>query len=129
MANRGAFANGLAVGAIAGLAVGLLLTPRTGRENRQTLRKSARALPEIAEDLTSSVRLQTDRVSGRAQQSCATAIERLRHAMVVGLATAQQEFQAATTEQTPRETPIAPATGTAAEFSTPAGTHTATEQS
>ncbi|MEO0949340.1 MAG: YtxH domain-containing protein [Cyanobacteria bacterium J06641_5] len=129
MANRGAFANGVALGAIAGLAVGLLAAPRTGRENRRTLRKSARALPELAEDLTSSVQLQANRASGHAGRRCVALVQRLRHAVMVGLATAQQELQATADEKTPREAPIAPAVSTVAEFSSPAGTHTHTEQS
>ena len=62
--NRGgAFMGGLILGAAFGAIAGVLLAPRSGRETRQILKKSADALPELAEDLSSSVQLQADRLS------------------------------------------------------------------
>jgi len=61
--NTGALIGGLLAGSALGTVVGLLIAPRTGRETRQILKKSAQALPELAEDLSSSVQLQADRLS------------------------------------------------------------------
>lgn len=130
MAKQRAFASGLAIGAIAGLAVGLLAAPRTGRENRRTLRKSARALPELAEDLAASAQLQADRVAVRAGRRCATWMERLRQAAVVGLAATQQELQVVAREEAAVATATEPESiaEPATEIS-PAGTRAAAERS
>jgi gas vesicle protein len=44
----GLFFGGLMLGSAIGTLTGLLLAPRTGRETRQLLKKSASALPELA---------------------------------------------------------------------------------
>ena len=59
----GVFIGGVLLGAAVGTLTGLLMAPRTGRETRQLLKKSANALPELAEDLSTSVQLQADRLS------------------------------------------------------------------
>jgi gas vesicle protein len=45
----GLFIGGLLVGSAIGAVTGLLMAPRTGKETRQILKKSADALPELAE--------------------------------------------------------------------------------
>ncbi len=50
----GAFWGGLLLGGAIGTVVGLLIAPRSGKETRQLLRKSADALPELLEDITAS---------------------------------------------------------------------------
>lgn len=59
----GIFIGGLMLGATIGALTGLLAAPRTGRETRKILKKSADALPELAEDLSTSVQIQADRLS------------------------------------------------------------------
>ncbi|MDX2096162.1 MAG: YtxH domain-containing protein [Leptolyngbyaceae cyanobacterium bins.59] len=78
---------GTAVGAIAGL----LLAPRTGRETRQILKKSADALPELAEDLSTSVQLQADRLSESALRNWDSTLVRLKEAISAGLEASQQD--------------------------------------
>ncbi|MDY7015939.1 MAG: YtxH domain-containing protein, partial [Cyanobacteriota bacterium] len=48
----GLLMGGMLVGTAIGTVVGLLFAPRSGRETRQLLKKSAEALPELAEDLS-----------------------------------------------------------------------------
>ncbi|MGH2415056.1 MAG: YtxH domain-containing protein, partial [Microcystaceae cyanobacterium] len=67
--NTGAFIGGLLIGGALGTIMGLLIAPRSGRETRQILKKSADALPELAEDLSTSVQLQADRLSESALRS------------------------------------------------------------
>ena len=65
----GVFFGGLMLGATIGALTGLLAAPRTGRETRQLLKKSANALPELAEDLSTSVQIQADRLSTSARSN------------------------------------------------------------
>lgn len=89
----GAFIGGLFMGAIAGAMAGLLIAPRSGRETRQILKKSADALPELAEDLSTSVQLQADRLSGTALKNWDGTLGRLREAIAAGLEASQRERQ------------------------------------
>ena len=50
----GLFVGGVLLGAAIGTLTGILMAPRPGRETRQLLKKSADALPELAEDLSTS---------------------------------------------------------------------------
>ena len=59
----GIFIGGLMIGSAVGTVLGLLVAPRTGKETRKVIKKSADALPELAEDLTASIQLQADRLS------------------------------------------------------------------
>ncbi|HEY9795210.1 MAG TPA: YtxH domain-containing protein, partial [Leptolyngbyaceae cyanobacterium] len=61
--SAGSFIGGLLLGSAIGTVTGLLIAPRTGRDTRQLLKKSADALPELAEDLSTSMQLQADRLS------------------------------------------------------------------
>lgn len=89
----GAFLGGLLVGTAIGTLTGILLAPRAGRETRQFLKKSADALPELAEDLSSSVQLQADRLSESALRNWDGTLVRLREAIAAGLEATQQEHQ------------------------------------
>lgn len=84
------FATGVLFGAAIGTVTGLLLAPRTGRESRRLIQKSAEALPELAEDLSTSVQIQSERlaaVSGRGwgrlqlhfQDAIAIGVEAAKH--------------------------------------------------
>ncbi len=89
----GVFIGGVLLGAAIGTLTGLLVAPRAGRETRQLLKKSADALPELAEDLSTSVQLQADRLSESALRSWDETLERLREALAAGIEASQQERQ------------------------------------
>lgn len=94
MANRsGVFFGGLLVGTVVGTVTGLLVAPRSGRETRRLLRKSADALPELAEDVSSSLQLQVDRLSGSALRNWDDTLMRLREAVAAGIEVTQQYRQ------------------------------------
>ena len=89
----GVFIGGVLLGAAVGTLTGLLMAPRTGRETRQILKKSADALPELAEDLSTSVQLQADRLSESALRSWDETLERLGEAIAAGIEATGQERQ------------------------------------
>ncbi|MBZ8182260.1 YtxH domain-containing protein [Oscillatoria salina] len=91
--NLGAFVGGMVVGSTLGTIIGLLVAPRTGRETRQLIKKSADALPELAEDLSSSVQLQADRLSESALHNWDDTLTRLREAIAAGVEATQLEAQ------------------------------------
>lgn len=95
MANNrsGAFWGGVMVGAALGTLTGMLLAPRTGRETRRVLKKSAEALPELAEDLSSSLQLQADRLSESALRNWDETLDRLREAIAAGVEASQLQRQ------------------------------------
>lgn len=89
----GVFIGGLMLGATIGALTGLLIAPRTGRETRQMLKKSANALPELAEDLSTSVQIQADRLSANALKNWDDTLDRLREAIAAGIDASQRESQ------------------------------------
>jgi gas vesicle protein len=89
----GAFLGGMVLGAAMGAIAGVLLAPRAGRETRQILKKSADALPELAEDLSSSVQVQADRLSETATRNLDGTLARLKDAIAAGLEATQRENQ------------------------------------
>jgi gas vesicle protein len=91
--NAGAFLAGMLVGGAIGTISGLLVAPRSGKETRRILKKSADALPEIAEDLSTSVQLQTDRLSESAIRNWNGTLTRLKEAIAAGIEASQQETQ------------------------------------
>lgn len=91
--SSGSFVGGLFVGAIVGAVAGLLVAPKTGRETRQLIRKSADALPELVEDLSSSVQLQADRLSETAVRNWDGTLGRLKEAIAAGVEASQREVQ------------------------------------
>jgi gas vesicle protein len=96
--SAGGFIGGLLLGAAIGAVTGLLLAPKSGRETRQLLKKSADALPELAEDLSTSMQLQADRFSETALRNWDDTLTRLREAIATGLEASQRERQIAQTE-------------------------------
>ena len=107
----GVFISGVLLGAAVGTLTGLLMAPRTGRETRQLLKKSADALPELAEDLSTSVQIQADRLSESARSNWDETLERLREAIAAGIDASQQESQVLnreSTEITPETRPPLP---------------------
>ncbi len=91
--SSGVFIGGVLLGAAIGTLTGLLIAPRSGRETRQLLKKSADALPELAEDLSTSVQLQADRLSESARSNWDETLERLREAIAAGIDATQRESQ------------------------------------
>ncbi len=91
--SSGLFVGGLLVGAVMGAVTGLLVAPRSGRETRQLLKKSADALPELAEDLSSSVQLHADRLSESALRNWDGTLARLKESIAAGIEASQRERQ------------------------------------
>ena len=93
MSNKSAgfFIGGLLLGSAIGTVVGVLIAPRTGRDTRQLLKKSADALPDLAEDVSTSVQLQADRVSESALRKWDKTLARLQKAVVAGIEASRQE--------------------------------------
>ncbi|MDZ8263798.1 YtxH domain-containing protein [Nostoc sp. ChiQUE01b] len=89
----GVFFGGLMLGATIGALTGLLVAPRTGRETRKILKKSADAIPELAEDLSMSVQIQADRLSASALRNWDDTLDRLREAIAAGVDASQRESQ------------------------------------
>ena len=91
--SSGSFIGGMLLGAALGTITGLLLAPRTGKETRHLLKKSAAALPELAEDLSSSVQLQADRLSETALRNWDSTLTRLKEAIAAGVEATAKEQQ------------------------------------
>ena len=89
----GVFIGGVLLGAAIGTLTGLVMAPRPGRETRRLLKKSASALPELAEDLSTSVQIQADRLSESALRNWDDTLERLREAIAAGIEASHQERQ------------------------------------
>jgi gas vesicle protein len=93
MSNKsaGSFISALLLGSAIGTVTGLLIAPRSGRETRQLLKKSADALQELAEDLSTSVQLQADRLSESALRNWDGTLARLREAITAGIEASGRE--------------------------------------
>lgn len=92
----GVFIGGLMIGAAIGGVTALLTAPRTGRETRKIVQKSADAIPQLAEDISTTVQIQTYRLSTQTVRTWNQTIHRLREAIAVGIYVAQQERQTLT---------------------------------
>lgn len=92
--STGWFVGGMLVGTAIGTVAGLLFAPRSGRETRRLLEKSAEALPELAEDLSTTVQLQADRLSESALQNWEDTLTRLKDAIAAGIEASQQQSKA-----------------------------------
>ena len=92
----GTFIAGLTIGSALGTLVGLLIAPRTGKETRKVIKKSADALPELAEDLSTSIQLQAHRFSEEALENWDDTLTRLKKAIAAGI-------EASNLEKTKRE--------------------------
>jgi gas vesicle protein len=103
--NRGSLVVGLIVGTAIGAVAGVLAAPRRGRETRQILTKVADALPEMATDLTDSLKLQTDRLSTAALDNWDGTIDRLQQALAAGIAASQSVTNQRTISYESRDVP------------------------
>jgi gas vesicle protein len=87
--NRGTFIGGVLMGAAIGAAVGLLVAPRKGRDTRKILNKTVTAVPQMAEDISSSVQLQADKLSAAAGDRWHDTLDRLATAISAGIVASQ----------------------------------------
>lgn len=94
----GVFLAGMLVGAATGAITGLLLAPRSGRKTRQMLKKSVEALPELAEDLSTNLQYQADKLSESTNISAFTkniawegTLNRLKIAIIAGIEASQMQ--------------------------------------
>jgi gas vesicle protein len=86
---RDTFIGGVLIGAAIGTVAGLLAAPRRGRDTRRLLSKTASAVPQIAEDVSTSVKFQTDRLSAAANDRWHETIDRLGNAIAAGIVASQ----------------------------------------
>jgi gas vesicle protein len=103
---KNAFLGGVLIGGAIGAIVGLLVAPRSGKETRTIVKKSADALPELAEDLSSSLQLQAGKLSATAVKNWDETLNRLQVAIASGLAASQQESQKLTQEKKSQSIPV-----------------------
>ncbi|MEO0769318.1 MAG: YtxH domain-containing protein [Cyanobacteria bacterium J06649_4] len=83
---------GMIIGAAIGAIAGILAAPRTGKETRRILKKSADALPELAEDLATSIQFQADRLSDTSLQNWEQTLSRLKEAVIAGRSAGRLEW-------------------------------------
>ena len=91
--NSKTFIGGMLLGAAIGAVTSLLLAPRNGKATRQILKKSAEAIPELAEDISTSLQIQADRLAQTAKTSWQSTIDRLGEAIAAGIEASRQEHQ------------------------------------
>ena len=87
----GGLLGGMIIGAAVGAIAGVLAAPRTGKDTRRILKKSADALPELAEDLATSIQFQADRFSDTTLSNWDGTLGRLREAILAGRAASLRE--------------------------------------
>jgi gas vesicle protein len=100
----GRFLSGILFGAAAGVIAGLLVAPRPGHETRRILKKSADALPELADDLAVVVQVQTDRLTENAIQQWDDTLVRLKEAIAAGVEAGMEVSQRTPDADAPRST-------------------------
>lgn len=83
--NNVAFWGGVLIGSAVGTIVGLLLAPRKGQETRAILQKTADALPEMAEDLSTTVQISSNRIVTVTQEKWHKTVVKLKKAIAVGI--------------------------------------------
>jgi gas vesicle protein len=79
------FWRGILIGSTIGTIVGLLWAPRKGKETRKIIRKTAHALPEMAEDISTTVKLHTHRITGLTQHNWQKKVNKFKKAIAVGI--------------------------------------------
>ncbi len=83
------FIGGALIGAAVGVVMGILLAPRQGRDTRKILRKTAAAVPQMAEDISSSVKFQADRLSTTMGDNWHDTLDRLSDSISAGIVASQ----------------------------------------
>ncbi|MEM8637696.1 MAG: YtxH domain-containing protein [Cyanobacteria bacterium P01_G01_bin.54] len=87
--HSGSFLSGVLIGSTVGAVVGLLVAPRTGKETRRILKKSAQALPELAEDLSTTLNLHAHNLSHSTRERWQGTLQRLQTAIAAGVQVSQ----------------------------------------
>jgi gas vesicle protein len=87
--NHGTFLSGVLMGAAIGAVTGLLVAPRKGQDTRKILNKTVAAVPQMAEDISSSVQLQADRLAAMAGDRWHDTLDRLATAISAGIVASQ----------------------------------------
>lgn len=104
----GAFIGGMLIGSALGVFTGLLIAPRKGKDTRKILKKSASAIPEIAEDISSSVQLQAVKLSETAVENWEQTLDKLQQAIAAGIEATKKEKQALTASNAENSADSAP---------------------
>lgn len=99
----GIFLAGILIGGAVGTVLGLLIAPRAGKDTQRLVKKTVAALPELAEDIASSVQLQAHRLSDGARHQWDDTLLRLRESIAAGIEASQRESQEL---QTPEKSPL-----------------------
>jgi gas vesicle protein len=76
---------GILIGSAMGTILGLLLAPRQGKETRKILQKTADALPEMAEDLSTTFQLNSHRMVTLTKKNWNQKVAKLKKAIAVGI--------------------------------------------
>jgi gas vesicle protein len=87
--NNNKFIGGILVGTALGVVVGLLTAPRKGRDTRKILSKTATAVPQMAEDISSSVKFQADRLTHTVGDNWHDTLDRLSESIAAGIVASQ----------------------------------------
>jgi gas vesicle protein len=87
--NRETFIVGVFMGAAIGAVTGLLMAPRKGQDTRKILNKTVTAVPQMAEDISSSVQFQADRLTTAAGDRWHETLDRLATAISAGIVASQ----------------------------------------
>jgi gas vesicle protein len=103
--NRGTLIGGIIIGTAIGTLTGLLVAPRKGQDTRKILTKTMSAVPQMAEDIASSVQLQADKVSAAASDRWQETLDRLATAISAGIVASQsvRELDSSTRPNSSRE--------------------------
>lgn len=87
--NHSTFIGGVAIGVAIGAVTGLLLAPRKGQDTRKIVNKTVTALPQMAEDISSSLQLQADKLSTATGDRWHDTLDRLATSIAAGIAASQ----------------------------------------
>ncbi|MEO0869024.1 MAG: YtxH domain-containing protein [Cyanobacteria bacterium J06642_11] len=90
--NSDQFLGGLLAGTAIGTVIGLLMAPRSGQHTRRVLKKSAEAVPDLVEDLSTSLQFHADKLSHTTLQNWDGTLDRLKDALIAGQAATRAEF-------------------------------------
>ncbi|HBR00542.1 MULTISPECIES: YtxH domain-containing protein [unclassified Roseofilum] len=87
----GQFIGGLLLGTAVGVVTGILMAPRSGQQTRKILKKSVAALPDLAEDISTSVQFQADRLGASTKDTWEDTLSRVREAIAAGVEASLRE--------------------------------------